>query len=249
MPIAVAKPAIGQNGGRRRIPSEIRLPVGIVPAPRSSLPPPGQPDEVRATAEATDEACRELVGEQYDAPKPIGEEHDERSERGRFVEMRHRALEADQPREMRGRQTDEAQRPDDQRRGARQDGGHQQQPEAARGQAEAERVTRGLAQRQGAECLQLALRNLHENAVQHSRGEVAWTAEGDTLWVEDKGPGIPPDELDKLGTRFFRARHRSPVGSGLGLSIVKLALAKIGAELVVSNREGRSGVRSAVVFG
>lgn len=108
---------------------------------------------------------------------------------------------------------------------------------------------RGLVLHTNAECLQLALCNLHENAVQHSHGEVAWTAEDDTLWVEDEGPGIPPDEMDKLGTRFFRGRLRSLVGSGLGLSIVKLALAKIGADLAVSNREGRSGVRSAVVFG
>ncbi|OKO70434.1 ATP-binding protein [Bradyrhizobium sp. AS23.2] len=100
-----------------------------------------------------------------------------------------------------------------------------------------------------AECLQLALRNLHENAVQHTRdGRVVWAAWSNSLSVEDEGPGIPSDELDKLGNRFFRGRLRSPIGSGLGLAIVKLALAKIGAEVTISNRTGRSGARSELTF-
>lgn len=61
-----------------------------------------------------------------------------------------------------------------------------------------------------------------------------------TTTREPAGDALVSHHLNRLG---------SPVGSGLGLSIVKLALAKIGAELAVSNREGRSGVRSAVVFG
>jgi two-component system, OmpR family, sensor histidine kinase QseC len=100
-----------------------------------------------------------------------------------------------------------------------------------------------------ADCLQLALRNLHENAVQHTRdGRVVWTARTNSLWVEDEGPGIPADELDKLGNRFFRGRERSPIGSGLGLAIVKLALAKIGAEVTISNRVGSRGTRSEMFF-
>lgn len=100
-----------------------------------------------------------------------------------------------------------------------------------------------------AECLQLALRNLHENAVQHMHeGRVVWTARGNAIAIEDEGPGIPADELDQIGRRFFRGRLRSPLGSGLGLAIVKLALAKIGAQLTISNREGRSGTRSELTF-
>ncbi|MGX4771077.1 ATP-binding protein [Bradyrhizobium guangdongense] len=100
-----------------------------------------------------------------------------------------------------------------------------------------------------AECLQLALRNLHENAVQHTRnGRILWSAGSCAISVEDEGPGIPSDELDKLGNRFFRGRLRSPIGSGLGLAIVKLAVAKIGAQVTISNREGRSGTRSELTF-
>jgi two-component system sensor histidine kinase QseC len=100
-----------------------------------------------------------------------------------------------------------------------------------------------------ADCLQLALRNLHENAVQHTRkGRIVWTARANSLSVEDEGPGIAPDEIDKLGNRFFRGRSRSPVGSGLGLAIVKLALAKVGAEFTISNRTCCSGARSELTF-
>lgn len=100
-----------------------------------------------------------------------------------------------------------------------------------------------------ADCLQLALRNLHENAVQHTRdGRIVWTATPNSLSVEDEGPGIPSDELDRLGNRFFRGRLRSPIGSGLGLAIVKLALAKIGAEVTISNRTGRRGAKSELTF-
>ncbi len=60
--------------------------------------------------------------------------------------------------------------------------------------------------------------------------------------------GIPTDELDKLRNRVFRGRSRSPIGSGLGLAIVKLALAKISAQVTISNRQGRSGTRSELTF-
>lgn len=99
------------------------------------------------------------------------------------------------------------------------------------------------------DCLQLALRNLHENAVQHTReGRIVWTVRSNSLLVEDEGPGIADDEIDKLGNRFFRGRAKSPVGSGLGLAIVKLALAKIGAEFTISNRTGQSGAQSELTF-
>ena len=100
--------------------------------------------------------------------------------------------------------------------------------------------------------LTVALRNLHENAVQHTRpdGTVTWNASYDEsgviICLEDDGPGIPDVEMQLVTTRFFRGRHRSPYGSGLGLSIVKLALDKLGASLVLKNRNEGSGLRATL---
>ena len=41
------------------------------------------------------------------------------------------------------------------------------------------------------------------------------------LWVRDRGPGLPPDQLERVFERFVRGGDgRGPDGSGLGLSIV-----------------------------
>lgn len=102
------------------------------------------------------------------------------------------------------------------------------------------------------ELLIMALRNLHENAVHHasSRGRVNWSAKLEpalvTIVVEDDGPGIPEAEMVLVRSRFFRGRHKSSSGSGLGLSIVELALNKIGASLILENRTGDAGLRAII---
>ncbi|MFC1456529.1 ATP-binding protein [Microvirga arabica] len=104
--------------------------------------------------------------------------------------------------------------------------------------------------RMNRELFHLVVRNLHENAVQHSPegGLVRWLLDGDTrppsITVEDEGPGIPEDEINHVTDRFFRGRHRSPVGSGLGLAIVDTALKRANASFVLRNRQDRPGLRA-----
>jgi signal transduction histidine kinase len=73
-----------------------------------------------------------------------------------------------------------------------------------------------------------ALINLLDNAVKYTPegGNVSLELKrsGKTLdiMVSDTGPGIPENERDKVGQRFYRLeRSRSTPGSGLGLSLVK----------------------------
>lgn len=70
-------------------------------------------------------------------------------------------------------------------------------------------------------------------------------AEDASIVIEDEGPGIPEDELPRVTERFFRGRNEAPVGSGLGLSIVELALERSGWRLKLENRSG--GGLSAVM--
>lgn len=41
------------------------------------------------------------------------------------------------------------------------------------------------------------------------------------LCIEDSGPGIPPDERERVFERFYRPRESQSQGSGLGLAIVR----------------------------
>src|ERR1700722_4140285 len=69
----------------------------------------------------------------------------------------------------------------------------------------------------------MLLKNLMENAIQHSPigGVVAVTVDADHLCIRDEGPGIADGELPKLFTRFWRGPMRRNEGAGLGLSICK----------------------------
>lgn len=52
--------------------------------------------------------------------------------------------------------------------------------------------------------------------------------------VADGGPGLHPDDVAKVGARFFRGRaHQNVPGTGLGLAIVRARLADCGGDLEV----------------
>lgn len=88
--------------------------------------------------------------------------------------------------------------------------------------------------------LTLALRNLIENALCHSEGNIVVRVRGGgrdmEVVVEDQGPGIAADDLPRVFERFFRGRTRSQTGSGLGLAIAQEAIARMGGTLTLKNR-------------
>jgi two-component system, OmpR family, sensor histidine kinase TctE len=64
--------------------------------------------------------------------------------------------------------------------------------------------------------------------------------------VTDNGPGIPPDQLPRLGERFFRARNTLLEGSGLGLAIARAVVEQCGGRLTVANVKSGTGCIAAL---
>ena len=84
--------------------------------------------------------------------------------------------------------------------------------------------------------------NLVENALRHcppgTTIKLSVTRQGDRVVasVADNGPGIPPDEREKVFQRLYRLDHsRSTPGSGLGLSLVRAIADLHGASIALED--------------
>lgn len=91
--------------------------------------------------------------------------------------------------------------------------------------------------------LRLMVANLIRNAIRYSPAgeaiDVVVRAEGDefAIAVRDRGPGIPPEFIDRVFDRFFRAPdpHSLFKGVGLGLTIVRGVARLHGGDVTVAN--------------
>lgn len=95
--------------------------------------------------------------------------------------------------------------------------------------------------------------NLVENALRHCpagttiRLSVARQGERVLASVADNGPGIPPDERERVFQRLYRLDHsRSTPGSGLGLSLVRAIADLHGASIALD--DCRPGLAVVVAF-
>lgn len=67
--------------------------------------------------------------------------------------------------------------------------------------------------------------------------------------IEDDGPGIPASERQKVFERFYRiARPDGPDGSGLGLSIVRVLLDRMGGAIELGDSRRLGGLRVTMKF-
>ncbi|MEW5850912.1 MAG: ATP-binding protein [Myxococcota bacterium] len=96
------------------------------------------------------------------------------------------------------------------------------------------------------------IRNLVDNAIRHSPtgGTVAVRVQDRDgaveLEVTDQGPGIPPDERERVFQRFYRAAGAAEGGSGLGLAIVQRIAELHGATVLLEPAGPGVGLRVRV---
>jgi signal transduction histidine kinase len=100
--------------------------------------------------------------------------------------------------------------------------------------------------------LRRCLTNLIDNAVKFGESASVTLEDGQALRVKvaDRGPGIAPEEIEKVFEPFYRARAalaRGVEGTGLGLSIARDIALGHGGELKLRNREAR-GLEAEVVL-
>ena len=95
--------------------------------------------------------------------------------------------------------------------------------------------------------IQLALRQLLDNAVKYSPGIKCIQVgverrEGLVVfWVADEGPGVPAADRDRVFNRFYRGssqKHGVP-GSGVGLAVVKQIARAHGGDAILADTQQR----------
>ncbi len=97
------------------------------------------------------------------------------------------------------------------------------------------------------EMIQRVLINLLENAIKYTpeggRIRIGARLAGPSqvrFWVQDTGPGIPPEEQARLFEKYVRASTaKTAKGLGLGLAYCRLAVEAHGGEIGVSSRPGQ----------
>ncbi len=101
-----------------------------------------------------------------------------------------------------------------------------------------------------ADALRILVDNLIDNALRHAPSGTAvdaWVRTDGRIGVDDRGPGLPDEELEAVFERFRRGSSAAGTGSGLGLAIVRRIAERHGARASLVRREG-GGLRAQVCW-
>ncbi|HSE02007.1 MAG TPA: ATP-binding protein [Burkholderiales bacterium] len=103
------------------------------------------------------------------------------------------------------------------------------------------------------QALKRCIGNLVENAVKYGRSARVLVDDSDArleIRIQDTGPGLPPEELEKVFEPFYRveaSRSRETGGTGLGLTIARGIAEGHGGSLALRNRT-QGGLEAVLVL-
>jgi signal transduction histidine kinase len=119
------------------------------------------------------------------------------------------------------------------------------------------RLEPGLTAEVDRGALRQVLLNLLDNAVRYGPAgqnvSIATGSAGDawTIEVADQGPGVPPDERERVFAPYYRMRQHAGGavgGTGIGLSVVRRLVEQHGGEVHASGVDGGAGARFVVTL-
>ncbi len=119
------------------------------------------------------------------------------------------------------------------------------------------RLESGLTATVDRGALRQVLLNLLDNAVRYGPAGQTVTISTTSVWddwtleVADEGPGVPPDERDRIFAPYYRMKRDAGGavgGTGIGLAVVRQLVQQHGGQVRVSNVEGRPGARFVVML-
>ena len=98
--------------------------------------------------------------------------------------------------------------------------------------------------------------NLLDNAAKYAPAgsrvllECQHSRDGVTIRVQDEGPGLPKDGMERIFDPFHRVEQgdRQQAGTGLGLAICRGFVEALGGTITAANRSDRSGAIFTVLF-
>jgi two-component system OmpR family sensor kinase len=102
--------------------------------------------------------------------------------------------------------------------------------------------------------LRMLLRNLADNAIRYTPEggrvdvSVGLRLGAPYLQVTDTGPGIPPEDRERVFGRFFRRAGSGAPGTGLGLAIVQSIVKNHNGNITLDDNPAGGGLRVTVQF-
>lgn len=103
--------------------------------------------------------------------------------------------------------------------------------------------------------LYTALKNLVENAIHYipENGQIdlrlQFIDNSAVIDVEDNGPGIAAEQRERVFDAFYRPAGTEKPGSGLGLSIVKACVHRLGGTIILApSSHFPSGLRARIIL-